>query len=325
MPSKQLINFNTVINEIKICGRLISTRICLLCFGALLLGCFPAVTQAQDTLSLYDGPVPNARQGRLAPLPNRLSPGLVYRVIKPSLEIYLPEPGMANGTAVLICPGGSYKVLSYAGEGIATAKAFAKKGITAFVLKYRLPNDSLMADKTIGPLQDAQQAIKLIRENAAKWKLDVRKIGVAGFSAGGHLASTLATHYRKAVVPNANQTSLRPDFLILVYPVISMSDSLTHADSRRNLLGSRPSAQLINLYSNELQVDAETPPTYLTHTGDDKLVDVDNSIVFYEKLRHKAVPAEMHIFPKGGHGFIFGKPDWMDPLFAWMKAGKWIN
>ncbi|MFD1256082.1 alpha/beta hydrolase [Mucilaginibacter terrae] len=285
----------------------------------------PAHAKAQDTLALYNEQVPNSKQGKLAPLPSKLSPGLIYRVIRPSLEIYLPNAGTANGTAVLICPGGSYKVLTYNGEGVATAKAFAQKGITAFVLKYRLPDDSLMMDKSIGPLQDAQQAIKLIRENAAKWNLNINKIGVAGFSAGGHLASTLATHYRQPVTPNANNTSLRPDFVILVYPVVSMQDSLTHADSRRNLLGNHPSAKLIDLYSNELQVDAHTPPTYLTHAGDDQLVDVDNSIVFYEKLRHLRVPVEMHLFPKGGHGFIFGMPDWTVPLFNWMKRGKWIN
>lgn len=281
--------------------------------------------KAQDTLALYNGKVPNSRQSKLAPLPGKLSLGMVYRVVRPSLEIYLPEAGTANGTAVLVCPGGSYKVLTYNGEGVSTAKAFAKRGITAFVLKYRLPDDSMMVDKTIGPLQDAQQAMKLIRENAAKWKLNINKIGVAGFSAGGHLASTLATHYSKSVIENANNTSLRPDFVILVYPVISMKDSLTHADSRRNLLGNKPSQQLINLYSNELQVTADTPPTYLTHAGDDRLVDVDNSIAYYEKLRHMKVPAEMHLFPKGGHGFIFGMPGWTVPLFDWMKREKLLD
>ena len=285
----------------------------------------PGHVKAQDTLALYNGKIPNSKQGKLAPLPGKLSSGMVYRVVRPSLEIYLPEAGTANGTAVLVCPGGSYKVLTYNGEGVSTAKAFAKRGITAFVLKYRLPDDSMMVDKTIGPLQDAQQAMKLIRENAAKWNLNISKIGVAGFSAGGHLASTLATHYSQPVIENANKTSLRPDFVILVYPVISMKDSLTHADSRRNLLGNKPSKQLIDLYSNELQVTADTPPTYLTHAGDDRLVDVDNSIAYYEKLRHLRVPAEMHLFPKGGHGFIFGMPSWTVPLFDWMKREKWID
>jgi acetyl esterase/lipase len=304
---------------------LVATQASLVALLMWLQMLLPPQANAQDTLALYTGKVPNSKKGKLAPLPGKLSPGLIYRVVRPSLEIYLPEAGTANGTAVLICPGGSYKVLTYNGEGVATAKAFTKKGITAFVLKYRLPDDSLMVDKTIGPLQDAQQAIKLIRENAAKWQLNINKIGVAGFSAGGHLASTLATHYRQPVIENANNTSLRPDFVILVYPVISMKDSLTHADSRRNLLGNHPSAQSIRLYSNELQVGNDTPPTYITHAGDDKLVDVDNSIVYYEKLRHMRVPAEMHLFPKGGHGFIFGMPSWTVPLFDWMKREKWID
>lgn len=281
---------------------------------------------AQDTLDLYGGkPVPNARQGKLAALPAKQAPGMVYRVIRPSLEVYLPADGTANGTAVIVCPGGSYKVLTYAGEGVATAKAFAKHGVTAFVLKYRLPDDAISSDKTIAPLQDAQRAIKTVREGADKWHLDSHKIGVVGFSAGGHLASTLATHYRQPVIENSNNTSLRPDFLVVVYPVISMQDSLTHADSRRNLLGNNPTEEMKKLYSNELQVDAETPPTYITHAADDRLVDVDNSIKFFESLRHHQVPVEMHIYPKGGHGFIFGMPDWTTPLFTWMQKANWLS
>ncbi|WP_342645329.1 alpha/beta hydrolase [Mucilaginibacter sp. CSA2-8R] len=281
---------------------------------------------AQDTLDLYSGrPVPNARQVNMSALPAKQAMGMVYRVIRPSLEVYLPAEGTATGAAVIVCPGGSYKVLTYAGEGVATAKAFAKRGVTAFVLKYRLPDDAITSNKTIAPLQDAQRAIKIVREGADKWHLDIHKIGVAGFSAGGHLASTLATHYRQPVIENANNTSLRPDFLVVVYPVISMQDSLTHADSRRNLLGNNPTNELKKLYSNDLQVDAETPPTYITHAADDKLVDVDNSIMFFESLRRHKVPVEMHIYPKGGHGFIFGMPDWTTPLFTWMQKANWIT
>jgi acetyl esterase/lipase len=164
----------------------------------LLMALVPGRLLAQDTLDLYSGkPVPNARQGKLAALPAKPSPGMVYRVIRPSLDIYLPAEGTATGAAVIVCPGGSYKVLTYAGEGIATAKAFAKRGVTAFVLKYRLPDDAITSNKTIAPLQDAQRAIKIVREGAANWHLDAHKIGVVGFSAGGHLASTLATHYRQ--------------------------------------------------------------------------------------------------------------------------------
>lgn len=288
---------------------------------------FSFTSNAQDSLALYNGAIPNSRQGHLSALPARMNHGLVYRVLKPQLETYLPEKDKATGAAVIICPGGSYKVLTYEGEGARTAKEFMKNGIAAFVLKYRLPDDSTMIDKTIGPLQDAQQAIKIVRENAQKWGIDTNRVGVMGFSAGGHLASTLETHFRKALIENHDTTNLRPDFLILVYPVISMQDSLTHRDSRTNLLGNHPSKTTIDLFSNELQVDQGTPPTYITHAGDDKLVDVDNSIVFYEKLRHNNVSAELFIYPKGGHGFIFGLPadDWMGPIYKWMQKSKWIK
>lgn len=292
--------------------------------GLLCCMIIPAVLRAQDTLRLYTGKAPNSKP-RPASMPFRAAAnGLVYSVDDPCLEIYLPEK--PNGTAVIVIPGGSYAVLSYQGEGVRTAKELAKNGITAFVLKYRLPSDNLMVDKTIGPLQDAEQAIKIVRENAAKWSVDVNKVGVIGFSAGGHLASTLATHYTKAVIDNPNNTNLRPDFLAVVYPVISMQPGLTHADSRNNLLGKEPTKETVDLYSNELQVTDKTPPTYITHAGDDKLVDVDNSIAFYEKLRHLNVPTEMHLVAKGGHGFLLRLPAdvWAQPLLSWMRGLKML-
>jgi acetyl esterase/lipase len=177
-------------------------------------------------------------------------------------------------------------------------------------------------DKSIAPLQDAQQAIKMVRDNASRWGIDPAKVGIAGFSAGGHLATTAATHFQKSLIENKSNTNLRPDFLIAVYPVISMQDKLTHADSRNNLLGKQPSKETIDLFSNELQVNEQTPPTYLMHAGDDKLVDVDNSIAFYQALKLHKVPAEMHLYPKGGHGF---RPQgWVDTVTAWMKSNNWI-
>ena len=160
-------------------------------------------------------------------------------------------------------------------------------------------------------------------ENAGKWGVDINKVGIVGFSAGGHLASTAATHFQKATIENKSNTNLRPDFQVVVYPVISMQDSLTHRDSRNNLLGKTPSRELTDQYSNELQVTANTPPTYITHAADDNVVDVDNSILYFEALRHNKVPVEMHIYPSGGHGFIFRQPDWIDPLLLWMKKNKW--
>jgi len=239
----------------------------------------------------------------------------------PTLAVYLPDQKIATGAAVIICPGGGYGMESYRLEGTIIAEAFMQKGITAFILKYRLPNDSIMMDKTIGPLQDAQQAIKIVRQRAAEWNLNPAKIGIMGFSAGGHLASTAGTHYDKAYIPNDEKISLRPDFMILIYPVISMSDGLTHIGSRNNLLKKSPDTETIKLFSNELHVDANTPPTWLTHTGDDKVVPVENSIRFYQELVRNKVPAEMHLYPEGNHGFVLNLPtdEWMQPLFDWMK------
>ena len=278
--------------------------------------------KAQEVIKLYPGKIPNSKATNIK---ETYTSGMFRGVTTPTLEMYLPEKDKASGAAVIICPGGSYAVIVYQGEGIMNAKEFAKNGVAAFVLKYRLPDDSIEVDKEIAPLQDAQQAIKVVRENAAKWGVDPDKIGIMGFSAGGHLASTEATHFKKALIENDNNTSLRPDFQIVVYPVISMQDSLTHLDSRSNLLGKNPSKETIDLFSNELQVDENTPPAYITQAADDKLVDVDNSIVYFEKLRHHNVPVEMHIYPKGGHGFVFGHKGWMEPLFKWMKDYKWIN
>ncbi len=288
---------------------------------------FSVNIEAQELIPLYQGAIPNSKEAGNLPAAANARPGIISNVIKPELEIYLPEKEKATGAAVVICPGGSYKVLSYQGEGIKTAQEFMRNGVAAFVLKYRLPDDAIMIDKKIGPLQDAQQAIKVVRENAAKWGIDINRVGIVGFSAGGHLASTEATHFEKALIENPNNISLRPDFLVLVYPVISMQDNLTHKDSRTNLLGTSPTKEVIDLYSNELQVSENTPPTWITHAADDKLVDVDNSISFFEALRHHNVPVEMHIFPKGGHGFVMGQKteEWMLPLFKWMKSIKMIS
>lgn len=296
----------------------ISVCFVFLCF-------FSFAIKAQEVINLYPGAIPNSKQTGIKETNTTPYPALIRKSIIPTLEIYLPEKEKATGTAVVICPGGGYSVIVYQGEGVTTAKEFAKNGVAAFVLKYRLPNDSFETDKSIAPLQDAQQAIKVVRENAAKWGIDTNKVGIMGFSAGGHLASTEATHYKKALIENSDNTNLRPDFQILVYPVISMQDSLTHADSRRKLLGENPSKEMIDNFSNELQVNENSPPAYITQAADDKVVDVDNSIIYFEKLRHHNVSVEMHIYPKGGHGFVFGYKGWMETVFNWMKRLKWIN
>ena len=286
---------------------------------------FPFAVHSQRIINLYSENIPNAIKTELTDIPQNPSEGLVRRVITPTLEMYLPAKENASGAAVVICPGGGYSVIVYGGEGVLTAKEFAKKGVAAFVLKYRLPNDSFQVNKTIAPLQDAQQAIKMVRDSASIWGIDAKKVGIMGFSAGGHVASIEATHFSKALIENKSNTNLRPDFQILVYPVISMQDNLTHKDSRRQLLGTNPSKETIDLYSNELQVNTSSPPAYITQAADDKVVDVDNSIVYFEKLRHNNVPVEMHIYEKGNHGFVFRHPGWMEPLFEWMQSHNWMN
>jgi len=273
--------------------------------------------KAQEIIPLYSSTIPNSKLIS-EDIKESFGGGMYRNVTNPTLEIYLPEKGKETGAAVIICPGGGYSVVVYQGEGVSTAKEFAKNGIAAFVLKYRLPNEAIMTDKTTGPLQDAQQAIKLLRENAVKWNVDPSKIGIMGFSAGGHLASTVATHFEKVLIENSKGTSLRPDFQVVVYPVISMQQNLTHRDSRKQLLGEQPSQQLIDLFSNELQVKDNTPPAYITHAADDTTVDVDNSIGYFEALRKHKVQVEMHIYPKGNHGFVFGRKGWMTPLLEWI-------
>jgi acetyl esterase/lipase len=285
--------------------------------------------KAQEIIPLYNREIPNSISYPMKEVTLNWDGqfGGYKNISKPTLEIYLPVKEQSNGSAVIICPGGGYGMESYRLEGLNIAKTFINHGTAAFILKYRLPSDSIMPDKSIGPLQDAQQAIKLVRQRSAKWNVDPNKIGIMGFSAGGHLASTAGTHFDTCLVANKKKVSIRPDFMILVYPVISTNEKLSHPGSMQNLMGSNPTAKQLEFFSNELHVTDQTPPTYLTHTGDDKVVDVDNSIVFYEALRHHKVPAEMHLYPKGNHGFVLSIPteEWMAPLFLWMKSNKWMN
>lgn len=286
------------------------------------------VAPAQTKYLLYKGKIPNS-------IPNNVVEKIADRdngtqflsnTTVPSLQIYLPEKSNNTGTAVIICPGGGYSGMAITHEGADIAKEFQKVGVAAFVLYYRTPLDLTMTDKSIGPLQDAQQAIKLVRDHAAEWDVDIHKVGIIGFSAGGHLASTLGTHYSKSLIDNKEQTSLRPDFMILLYPVISLSDSLAHMGSRENLIGKTPSKAQIDNYSNELQVTKNTPVTFLVHAGDDNAVPVDNSIVFYKALQHNGVPAELILYPKGGHGFgLINKttPDrWFGHCINWMISNQ---
>jgi len=275
-------------------------------------------TFSQEKINLYPNGVPNSKPSSV--IESGAESGIIKGITNPTLEYIKPEK--PNGTAIIVIAGGGYGVIVYNGEGLGTAKSLVEKGISAFVLKYRLPNDEIMQDKKIGPLQDVQQSIKYLRENADKYGIDKSKIGVMGFSAGGHLASTAATHFEKSYIENVQNTNLRPDFQILVYPVITMQDALTHGGSRDALIGKNPLQEDKDLFSNDLHVKANTPITWLTHAADDKVVDVDNSVQYFEQLRKNKVEVEMHIFPKGDHGFIFRQKGWMNPLFDWMERNK---
>lgn len=287
---------------------------------------------AQQQMPLYGtDPIPNSRSAADAETIDSSGSPIRYsysKVSRPTLTVWQPPVDKRTGTAVIVCPGGGYVHLAMTHEGTDVAAWLNSLGITAFVLKYRLPSDETMVDKTIGPLQDAQRAIQLVRQRAAEWGVDPGKIGILGFSAGGHLASTAGTHFTKPVIANPAGTSLRPDFMVLLYPVISFDDSIGHRGSRDNLIGKNPPAGLIHEYSNELQVTDQTPPTFLIHAEDDKTVQVINSIHFYEALMHHHVPAEMHLYPKGGHGFgmhnATTKDQWPDRLVNWLAGGGYL-
>lgn len=242
----------------------------------------------------------------------------------PTLSIFIPKDVKPNQTAVIICPGGGYMHLAFDKEGTKVAEWFNSLGIAAFVLRYRLPNDLIMKNKNVGPLQDAQEAIRYVRQNAAKWNIDPNKIGILGFSAGGHLASTLSTHYDDKVYESAYKVSARPDFSLLIYPVISMENQITHKGSQTNLLGNNPSQDLIDSYSNEKKVTSKTPPAFLIHATDDTVVIPENSINYYLALKKNGVKAELHLYEKGGHGFGLGVNDtskfWTRDCVEWLKA-----
>jgi len=247
----------------------------------------------------------------------------ISHVSVPEITVFkAPDRGRKN-TAVIICPGGGYSILAYNLEGTDVAKILNSWGVTAVVLKYRLPDDAIMKDKSIGPLQDVQSAIQYVREHAAELKIDPQKVGIMGFSAGGHLASAASTHFERSYIDNPKNISLRPDFSILGYPVISFTDSLAHIGSRENLIGKNPPQRLIKDFSNELQVTKNTPRTFLFLAADDDVVNPENSIKYYEALIKNHVPAEMHLFQNGGHGFgtrlLEGKDNWMDLLKIWME------
>lgn len=245
-------------------------------------------------------------------------------VTDPTLEVYPVSNGKATGTAIIICPGGAYAALAILHEGSQIAAWLNSIGITAFVLHYRLPDDAIMKDKTIGPLQDAQEAIRIVRHHAKEWNINPEKIGIMGFSAGGHLASTLSTHFNEKVYQTIDPTSARPDFSLLIYPVITMDSATTNSWSRDNLLGKNPSENVVKYFSNELQVNSNTPPAFLVHSMDDDAVPVINSINYALALHRFNIPCELHIYQKGGHGYGLGKSN--NSESGWRYAcSKWLE
>lgn len=240
----------------------------------------------------------------------------IGKVQTPQLEVFLPNKKIATGQAVIICPGGGYSILAYDWEGTDIAKLLNAHGIAAFVLKYRLPDSLSSTAPEKVPLMDAKQAMKIVREGALQWNIQPHKIGIMGFSAGGHLAASLSTHFEKET---------RPDFSILIYPVISMDKNITHMGSRNHLLGTHPTEEVVEYYSNELQVNKNTPPCFLIHAGDDEAVPVQNSLLYYQALIKNKVAAEMHIYPKGGHGFSLALgncalENWPVLMIEWLKG-----
>lgn len=259
---------------------------------------------------------------------NQWGQEVYIKVNTPTLTIYQPIESQPNQTAVLVLPGGGYTILAANHEGHDVAKAFNSIGVTAFVLKYRLPNDTCMFNKEWVPFIDAQAAMKYIRDNAGIYGINPDKIGVIGFSAGGHLASTLATQYQLNLNDQGSRTNARPNFAILAYPVISMEDSIGHAGSRMKLIGKDATAAIRDQFSSHLQVSRFTPPTFLFHAKDDKTVPVANSILMKSALDAQKVPAELLLMEKGGHGFgLTNKQeptDWFKALQVWMKAQAFL-
>lgn len=287
---------------------------------------FMAFSQ-QHSLPLWTGNPPLQNPSDLKEEATQQGILRIANVQTPTIEVYLPTKQIATGEAVVIFPGGGYGILAYDWEGTDFAKWLNAQGIAGIVVKYRLPVSKSLTDAKEVPLMDAQRAIRLVRKNAEAWNINPSKVGVMGFSAGGHLASTLSTQYTHQVnlsMDDIDTLSARPDFSILVYPVISFRDAAVHAGSRKNLIGENASQELMDRFSGELNVNGQTPPTFLVHAQDDKGVPIENSLLYYQALHKHGVKASLHIYPTGGHGFGFGLgkgavESWRDVLLKWMQ------
>lgn len=286
-----------------------------------------AVPRSLPEIPLYPGAVPNAIAHPVQELAASVSGGrLGSKAPRPTLQVWLPAASRNSQTAVLLFPGGAYIFLSRDWEGERIARELADRGITAVIVNYRMPSDANLKDKSIGPLQDAQQALRVVRQHAAEWGFRPDRVGVMGFSVGGHVAALASTQFQQALVPNPDNVSLRPDFSVLVYPLISMQPSLTHMESRTNLLGKQPTEAQVRRFSADLQVSDKTPPTLLLSATDDNVVDVGNTLAYYEALRRHRVPAGLVLLPDGGHGFFLtARNRWLDPLWDWLQHYGWLK
>ena len=254
----------------------------------------------------------------------------IWRVATPGIYCFVVPKAENNGTAVLIVPGGGYERLSHLYSGFNLAKWYNTIGVNAFVLIHRLPHQQDLINKQLAPVQDAQRAIRVIRANAVLWNIKTDKVGIMGISAGGHVASTLGTHVKDeaTISDTLDRYSFRPDFMVLLSPVITM-DKYAHTGSKKNFLGADSTKANIEHYSGELQVTSFTPPTFLVHAQNDSTVKVQNSLLFYQALVEKKINASLHIFPQGGHGIRLdenpGSTDqWLNLLEAWLKEMKFI-
>lgn len=278
-------------------------------------------------IPLWEGDPPNYQETGEVTIWDTSDIVRVRNVQMPDMAVFLPSKKNATGEAVIICPGGGYHILAYDWEGSDIARWFNSKGIAAVVLKYRLPISASNKIPHKSPLMDAQRAMRLVRHHAGQWNIDPLKVGIMGFSAGGHLASTLSTHYDAGDPDNADpveRQSCRPDYSILIYPVISFDSEVSHSGSARALLGENPDEEMLRFFSNDLQVNDNTPPAILIHSQDDKSVPIENSIRYYKALVENGISSEIHTYPYGGHGYslAIGKghlSTWPDRVIDWIS------
>ena len=305
-----------------------SERASALAFIAVLALVSRPVLAQEHRLPLYAGAIPNSRPTSVNETTEKADYTKVTHVTVPEMAVYLPTRRFATGQAVVICPGGGYVQLSVDLEGSDIARYLTSIGVAGVVLKYRLPSKESNLEPATAPLMDAQRALRLVRHNAERWNIRPDEIGVMGFSAGGHLASTLATNFDRGNPSSddaVERQSCRPDFLVLGYPTVSFTDAVKRTRSRQSLLGDNPSEELVVRYSNERQVTDDTPPAFIVHAGDDETVPVENALLLYEALRRKGRPAELHIVSEGGHGFglALDRPHtaaWTASLRLWLRA-----